>query len=307
MMVLIPAILAATGLLLVLVSILFSIKRKSKKSLPEEVNLSFCLMKGQYLVLIPIGSKSILLNDSVQNAGVEQQPARGNRNRIQAGLRRRRGRGTANEDDHAGGDGNGEGHGDGDGAADDNAVANVKAVRRKDAYEARRAAKDMEREAQEAAQEEEIRRAAELRAQREAEEAEKWMQTFTVEATGEDAVSKEEGEALLTKMVEYLKARKTVALEELAAEFGMRTGDVVTKVQGLEEGGLITGIMDDRGKYIYISREEMERVADFIRSTGRIAISELAAKSASLIDLEGKMMPSNELEASQDLQELLFD
>lgn len=199
--------------------------------------------------------------------------------------------------------------GDGDAAADENIADDVKAVRRKDAYEARRAAKDLERETQEAAQEEEIRKAAELRAQKEAEEAEKWMQTFTVEATGEDAVSKEEGEAKLMQMVEYLKTRKTVALEELAAEFGMRTGDAITKVQGLEEDGHITGIMDDRGKYIYISREEMERVAEFIRTNGRIAISELAAKSASLIDLEGKTMPTKVLglETSQDLQELLLD
>jgi ribosomal protein S25 len=236
----------------------------------------------------------------LQNAGVEG-PVRGNRNRIQAGLRRRRGRAAANEGEGA--------DGDGDAAADDNIADDVKAVRRKDAYEARRAAKDLERETQEAAQEEEIRKAAELRAQKEAEEAEKWMQTFTVEATGEDAVSKEEGEAKLMQVVEYLKTRKTVALEELAAEFGMRTGDAITKLQGLEEDGHITGIMDDRGKYIYISREEMERVAEFIRSNGRIAISELAAKSPSLIDLEGKTMPTKELglETSPDLQELLLD
>lgn len=62
------------------------------------------------------------------------------------------------------------------------------------AYEARRAARDAEREAQEAAQEAEIARAAEERRRREEEEAAKWMHLFSVEAAGEEALSKEEGE-----------------------------------------------------------------------------------------------------------------
>lgn len=62
------------------------------------------------------------------------------------------------------------------------------------AYDAKRAAKDAEREAQEAAQEEEIRRAAEERQRREEAEAAKWMHLFTVEAAGEDALSVEQGE-----------------------------------------------------------------------------------------------------------------
>lgn len=41
-----------------------------------------------------------------------------------------------------------------------------------------------------------------------------------------------------------------------------------------------------RLQYIYISLEEMQSVAAFIRSRGRVAIGELAARSASLIDLE---------------------
>ena len=39
-------------------------------------------------------------------------------------------------------------------------------------------------------------------------------------------------------------------------------------------------------QYIYISREEMGAVADYIRQRGRVAIGELAARSATLIDLE---------------------
>ena len=41
-------------------------------------------------------------------------------------------------------------------------------------------------------------------------------------------------------------------------------------------------------QYIYISRQEMEAVAEFIKKRGRIAIGELAAKSNTFIDLEAK-------------------
>ncbi len=41
-------------------------------------------------------------------------------------------------------------------------------------------------------------------------------------------------------------------------------------------------------QYIYISTEEMQAVANYITSKGRVAISELAAKSNTFIDLELK-------------------
>ena len=41
-------------------------------------------------------------------------------------------------------------------------------------------------------------------------------------------------------------------------------------------------------QFIYISMEEMEHVANFIKSRGRVAISELARRSNGFIDLESK-------------------
>ncbi len=52
--------------------------------------------------------------------------------------------------------------------------------------------------------------------------------------------------------------------------------------------GRLTGVMDERGKYIYISLEEMQAVASYIKTKGRVAISELAAKSDTFIDMEAK-------------------
>lgn len=52
--------------------------------------------------------------------------------------------------------------------------------------------------------------------------------------------------------------------------------------------GRLSGVMDDRGKYIYISLEEMKAVADYIKREGRVSISLLASKSNQFIDLEPK-------------------
>ena len=41
-------------------------------------------------------------------------------------------------------------------------------------------------------------------------------------------------------------------------------------------------------QYIYISLEEMQAVANYINTKGRVAISELAAKSDTFIDMEVK-------------------
>jgi hypothetical protein len=42
-------------------------------------------------------------------------------------------------------------------------------------------------------------------------------------------------------------------------------------------------VIDDRGKFIYITPEELAAVANFIRQRGRVSITELAQASNSLI------------------------
>ena len=49
-------------------------------------------------------------------------------------------------------------------------------------------------------------------------------------------------------------------LDDLAAEFGMLTKDVVKKIEGLEKNGKLTGITDDRGKFIHITNTEFNAV-----------------------------------------------
>ena len=47
-----------------------------------------------------------------------------------------------------------------------------------------------------------------------------------------------------------VQQRKIVVLEDLAVEFGIRTRDVIHRMEALEGSGRLTGIMDDRGKVL---------------------------------------------------------
>lgn len=66
----------------------------------------------------------------------------------------------------------------------------------------------------------------------------------------------------------------------------MRTKDVIDRIQKLLDNGTLVGIIDDRGKFISITNEELESVAKFIRQRGRVSINEIVVNSNRLINLK---------------------
>lgn len=160
---------------------------------------------------------------------------------------------------------------------------------KQDRYEELRRQKDEDHEAKERAMEEEAlaRKAKEEEAA--ALEFEKWKGDFSIEEEGTmSSEAQEETHGLLYDFVEYVKKQKCVPLEDLAAEFKLRTQDCINRILELENLGRLSGVMDDRGKYIYISPEEMKAVADYIRRKGRVSIAHLASQSNQFIDLTPK-------------------
>ncbi|ONK65611.1 uncharacterized protein A4U43_C07F38860 [Asparagus officinalis] len=173
---------------------------------------------------------------------------------------------------------------------------------KQDRYADMRRKKDEEREAQERLMEEEAlaRKAKEEEAA--ALEFEKWKGEFSIDAEGTtESDMQDEGQGLLFSFVEYIKKQKCVPLEDLAAEFKLRTQDCINRITTLESMGRLSGVMDDRGKYIYISPEEMKAVADYIKRQGRVSISHLASKSNQFIDLDPKPQFDNELSAADEI------
>ena len=149
--------------------------------------------------------------------------------------------------------------------------------------------REAEREERRLEAEEEEQRLLEEKKNAAQEEYDQWKDMFSTDEQGSvDEEISEESQGLLQAFVDYIKTHKVVVLEELAREFGLRTEDVVNRVRGLQEMGYITGVIDDRGKFIYISEAEMTAVAKFIKQKGRITVAELARESNKLIDLSDK-------------------
>lgn len=146
----------------------------------------------------------------------------------------------------------------------------------------RKQAKEQEEERR---QEEEERRRREEKERQELEEYNKLKAAFTVEDEGCEADEEGSEENRLQKFIAYIQETKVVLLEDLAAHFKMKTQDAIDRVKTLQDSGDLTGVVDDRGKFIYISREELESVAKFIRQQGRVSITDLAANSNKLISL----------------------
>lgn len=62
--------------------------------------------------------------------------------------------------------------------------------------------------------------------------------------------------------------------------------EAIDRVRQLQEMSHLTGVVDDRGKFIFISQEELESVAAFVKLKGRVSIQDLAAASSSLVQLQ---------------------
>ncbi|KAJ8260772.1 hypothetical protein COCON_G00164950 [Conger conger] len=151
--------------------------------------------------------------------------------------------------------------------------------------EERRKEEDQER-LLERRQEEDEQRAREEQEKKEEEEYLRLKESFIIEEQGvTEELTEQESQNLLQEFIQYVKDSKVVLLEDLASHFGLRTQDAISRLQDLMAEGSLTGVIDDRGKFIFITPEELSAVASFIRQRGRVSISELAQASNSLINL----------------------
>ena len=90
----------------------------------------------------------------------------------------------------------------------------------------------------------------------------------------------------ISEMIAWITRRKVVNLEDVAAEFHMTTTDVIQRIEQLESEGRLTGITDDRGKYIHITEQEFESVTQYILTKGRVNRQELLGECNKLIRME---------------------
>ena len=145
--------------------------------------------------------------------------------------------------------------------------------------------KEREKEEEQKRIQEELKKIEEEKKKKEDEEYDKWKNMIKVGEEGEDRMdfTKEE---TINQFLDYIKIRKVVSLEDISGTFKLNPNDIVMKLNQYEKEGRIMGIIDDRGKYIYITEKEMGLIEKMLMNRGRISKADLIKECNRLIRFE---------------------
>ena len=93
-------------------------------------------------------------------------------------------------------------------------------------------------------------------------------------------------ENVINEFLNYIKRRKVVSLEDLSGVFKISPNELVEKLNQFEKEGRILGIIDDRGKYIYVTEKEMTMIENLFIRRGRINKMDLIKECNKIIKFE---------------------
>lgn len=133
--------------------------------------------------------------------------------------------------------------------------------------------------------EEELQKLKEEQEKKDNEIYNQWKDMIKVGEEGEERVDFND-ENVINDFLNYIKIRKVVSLEDLSGVFKIPPNDLVDKLNFFEQQGRILGIIDDRGKYIYITEKEMSMIEKMFMNRGRITKAELIKECNRLIKFE---------------------
>uniref|UniRef100_A0A6B2LAS2 DDRGK domain-containing protein 1 n=1 Tax=Arcella intermedia TaxID=1963864 RepID=A0A6B2LAS2_9EUKA len=150
---------------------------------------------------------------------------------------------------------------------------------------AERKKKRLQEEEKQRKEEEDLEILRQERKKKEEEEYQLLKQAFEVESTGSHTTEKEEFENNLDEFITYITTTKVVHIDDLSVKYNMQPKEIAEKIELLLKEEKLSGIMDERGKFIYITQEEMQNIAKFIIKRGRVTLSEIARESNKLVDL----------------------
>ncbi|GFE55905.1 DDRGK domain [Babesia ovis] len=127
---------------------------------------------------------------------------------------------------------------------------------RQDEIEKRREEKEKQR------QEEEAKRAEDAR-----KEYMDIVSSFVVENEGQ---IQDHGQLNVDDFISFVVQKKMTSIAELAAKFDLQHKEVAERLNDLEVQGRLFGLLDERGRYLYISDSEMDALDNYINKSGRI-------------------------------------
>jgi hypothetical protein len=120
---------------------------------------------------------------------------------------------------------------------------------------------------------------AELRAekrQREEEDYKKWIGHIEVAEKGEIGAADAVEQSLRTYLMETAPVEsKLLVLEDAARRHAVSVEKLVKILNEMLASGSISGVFDDRGKFVFVTDAEYDAISKFIRNRGRVSVTEL--------------------------------
>uniref|UniRef100_A0AC35TIN8 DDRGK domain-containing protein 1 n=1 Tax=Rhabditophanes sp. KR3021 TaxID=114890 RepID=A0AC35TIN8_9BILA len=127
------------------------------------------------------------------------------------------------------------------------------------------------------------------REEKERKDYEEYLQmkeAFSIEEEGVEELDEDAARNLKQEFIEFIKEVKVINLDELGSKFNLSVSDVSSRLNTFIEDKSISGVIDDRGKFIYITEAEWTSVAQFINNRGRVSLQEIIDSSNCLISLK---------------------
>lgn len=132
------------------------------------------------------------------------------------------------------------------------------------------------------------------RKQKEDEGYQQWIGHIAMESKGELGEEGRKETALKAFLVsEAPKVAKVHVLEEIASKYDVSVDKVVSTMEALIKSKEMSGVFDDRGKFIYVTEDEYQSVARFLRQRGRVSMSELIRETNRVITANEQQMQAS--------------
>ena len=135
-------------------------------------------------------------------------------------------------------------------------------------------------------EEEKKKREEEEKQKKEEEEYEKWKEFLTLEESGTKLEEEKDEENLLEKFINFIKLRKTTSIEDIAMRFDLTNKACLERINSLIEANVLKGVIDDRGKFLFIEENEIEGLLNCIGKKGHFTRSDLIDAFSEVIRLE---------------------
>lgn len=133
--------------------------------------------------------------------------------------------------------------------------------------------------------EKEIAKELELK-KKEEEEYNKWKDAFEIEDSGNIKEEDNYDINFFEQFINFIKIRKVVLIEDISNRFKLKNKDVIERINSLIQNGTLNGVLDDKGKFIYISNSEIDNLISILNNKGRITRSEMVIEFSKIIKME---------------------